>query len=316
MAVVLSLTAALNAVALGYAFAEDNTDDLLVASSQLVFSLYTLVLAANSVMQDDANSHSNSIMHLTSLSTVASFLLVSVAILPSTPAPVIKVLAPLGQALQGLWYAVVALYTIVCVTAFTTPTGPPLFHNPKHIYSEKTVRSITNPDPENVCGLIGKSFICIISTALDLISTHIPGASPWHILMFSYTTKVVWLGNLASSLEIGDLPIVPANMRASLNYSLMRQALRGARLKIYSWSSQPGSGWGLIYKLLRLNMFALTMEILLAVSSAGLFYAPAFFLRLLISYLEVDPNRENKGWGWVYVLGLFAANAIGFLSKF
>jgi hypothetical protein len=32
--------------------------------------------------------------------------------------------------------------------------------------------------------------------------------------------------------------------------------------------------------------------------------------------LEVDCNRENKGWGWVYVVGLFVTNVLIFLIKF
>jgi hypothetical protein len=49
--------------------------------------------------------------------------------------------------------------------------------------------------------------------------------------------------------------------------------------------------------------------------SATLFYTPAYFLRCLVEYLEANPGREEKGWGWVYVIGLFVTTATTFLSK-
>ena len=135
------------------------------------------------------------------------------------------------------------------------------------------------------------------------------------ILLFSYTTKVVWLGNIAKSLDIGDLPIVPLNMRAAYNYSRMKKALREIKLKIFSWSPAPGTGWGLIWCLIRLNYVGFLTLFALASATAVLFYAPPLFLRKFVQYLEIDQSRENKGWGWVYVVGLFVTNVIVFLSK-
>lgn len=126
---------------------------------------------------------------------------------------------------------------------------------------------------------------------------------------------MVWLGNIAESLDIGDLPIVPTNMRATYNYTRMKETLRDVKLRIFSWSPKPGSGWLLAYRLIHLNQLAFTAELLLASVSAVLFYAPPLFLQKFVAFLEVDPLRENKGWGWVYVIGLFVANAISFLSE-
>jgi hypothetical protein len=138
-------------------------------------------------------------------------------------------------------------------------------------------------------------------------------ASPWDLLLFSYTTKVVWLGNIAESLDIGDLPIVPLRMRATYNYARMRKALHTFKLKIFSWSPAPGTGWGLIWGLIRLNYVILLLVLVLAATNAVLSYAPALFLRKFIQYLEIDPNREKKGWGWVYLVGLFVTNVLVFL---
>ena len=150
-----------------------------------------------------------------------------------------------------------------------------------------------------------------------LLQCHIIlDASPWDILLFSYTTKVVWLGNIAESLDIGDLPIVPRSIRATYNYAQMRKALREIKLKIFSWSPAQGTGWHLIWRLMHLNHVMLLVVLSLAAISAVLFYTPALFLRKFVEYLEIDRNREDKGWGWVYVIGLFVTNVLVFLRKF
>jgi hypothetical protein len=134
--------------------------------------------------------------------------------------------------------------------------------------------------------------------------------------LFSYTTKVVNLGNISSSLEIGDLPIVPANMRSTFNYVRMRQAMRNIKLRIRNWRPKTGSGWDLAYRLMRVNAVSLIAQLSLASVSAVLYYAPALFLRWFVAYLEADRNREDTGWGWVYVVGLFATNVASYLGKF
>ena len=128
-------------------------------------------------------------------------------------------------------------------------------------------------------------------------------------------TKVIWLGNIAESFEIGDLPIVPASMRAAYSHASMRKALRDIKLKIFSWSPALGTGWHLIWRLICLNCPILMVVMTLTAISAVLFYTPALFLRKFVQYLEVDPNRESKGWGWIYVLGLFVINVVVNLRK-
>jgi hypothetical protein len=154
MTTLLSFTVALNASALGFALAnESGKDEIVVGILQLVFALYLLVISARSVTQVEPESHSPSIIHLSTLTTLASLLLITVAILPTTPPPVIK--STDETPLQAIWYSLVFLYTLIGVLGVTTPLGPPLHHPPEHVYSDKTVAAITNTDPENVCGIIG-----------------------------------------------------------------------------------------------------------------------------------------------------------------
>jgi hypothetical protein len=308
--ILLSFAVALNTSALCFALVNESKDESVVGILQLVFALYLVIISARSVTQTEPESHSASIIHLSTLTTLASLLLATVAMLPSTPLPVIKTRD--GLPLQGIWYSLVFLYTLACVLGVTVPLGPLLHHPPEHIYSAKTVAAITNRETANVCGVIGALYAFPLSPSPS--QQCVTGASIWETLLFSYTTKVVWLGNIADNLDIGDLPILAADMRAAFNYSRMRSALRRYQLQIFSWKPSPGSGLSLAYKLARLNSRVLTVEVLIVIVSAVLFYGPAFFMRRLISYLEGDPHRENTGWGWVYVFGLFMSNAIMYLG--
>ena len=123
------------------------------------------------------------------------------------------------------------------------------------------------------------------------------------------------LGNRAASFEIGDLPIVSASMRSTFNFAKMRQAMRSVHFRIGKWRPKPGSGWELAYRLARTNWVMMVSQMLLAAVTAVLFYAPALFLQLLIRYLEADPERKDRGWGWVYAVGLFSSNAIVHIGK-
>ena len=117
------------------------------------------------------------------------------------------------------------------------------------------------------------------------------------------------LGNTAESLEIGDLPIVSADMRATAIFANMRAAMRRWRLSIGSWRPTPGSGIELAYRLARVNAQTMVLIVVFAAVCASLFYVPAFFLQRVVRYLEVDPLREARGWGFVFCVGLFVRNA-------
>src|SRR5882762_6925540 len=127
------------------------------------------------------------------------------------------------------------------------------------------------------------------------------------------------LGHTSASLEIGDLPILPANMRATSLFKCMRSALRlqvpfpsfHRFLKIHK-----GSGWELLWRLARLNKGVFVAEILLSVAAAVFYYGPAFFLQKLVKYLENDPERHDPKWGLLWALGLFAFNCFSYLGTF
>lgn len=145
---------------------------------------------------------------------------------------------------------------------------------------------------------------------LNSISNSRPGASVWDTLLFSYTTKVVHLGNVIESLDIGDLPVVPGSMRATYLFRSMRSALSTIRLRRFMfWDIHSGSGWEIAYRLAYANRVAFTAQMSLAAIGAVLYYAPPFFLQKLVKYLETDPERHDRSWGWFYAFGMFATTA-------
>ncbi|KAI9068084.1 multidrug resistance-associated ABC transporter [Trametes sanguinea] len=287
MAALMAIILAIQAVSLGWAIIDEDKLNITVYSLQVVFALYTLVIAAKAVNQTYSH-HSHAIIHLSALLFLAATLLTTTAILPSRPMPAVSILG-YDSAPLALWYTAYALYIVCMAVAVTTPRGPPLHFPSEKIYSDKTLMQVTSHYEDNVCGVTNVS-------VLDY-------------LLFSYTTKVVMLGNNSESLEIGDLPIVPADMRAATIFARMRAAMRRWKLRIGSWRPRPGSGIELGYRLLRVNGAMMVAVIALASICAVLFYVPAYFLKRVVQYLEIDSTRDFRGWGFVFCAALFASHA-------
>lgn len=117
-------------------------------------------------------------------------------------------------------------------------------------------------------------------------------------------------------METGDLPILPGALRAAFNYAKMKRGMRYIHLRIGRWSPKPGSGWGLAYRILRLNSLIVSVMLGLTVLDVLLVYTPHLFLKLFVAYLEVDKAREDTGWGWIYVIGLFVSKAVKYLGEY
>lgn len=156
LALVLAIILILNTVGLGWSAVDGDRSSITSYSLYSAYSLYVLAIAAKSINQDSIETHAESILHLTTLTTIASVFFVALAILPVDAAIVILELDT-TPALTWLWLATMALNMLSSFIAFTTPMGPPLHYPPNVIYSEKTVLASTNKDEENVCGVIGMS---------------------------------------------------------------------------------------------------------------------------------------------------------------
>ncbi|EUC65182.1 multidrug resistance-associated ABC transporter, partial [Rhizoctonia solani AG-3 Rhs1AP] len=89
-------------------------------------------------------------------------------------------------------------------------------------------------------------------------------------------------------MEIRDLPILTAKLRGPHIYSTMRSIMK--RIKLSSrWRGKPGSGYELLYQLIHANRATFLLQIVLSASSAGLYYAPAWFLQQLLR-LKIQLN--------------------------
>jgi len=152
----LAFAVVISTVSLGWSIANNDHIDTTIYILHLSFALYVFLISARSVLQVTTNDHSNSIIHLTALLTVAFLLLGSVAILPNNPPPVTSFIDDDDPVLLSMWYALIGVYIVGCILAYSTPLGPPLHFPPSYIYSEKTVKSITNMDERNVCGTTGR----------------------------------------------------------------------------------------------------------------------------------------------------------------
>ena len=155
MSLFLAFAVMSSTFSLGWSIANDDHVDMKIYGLHLFFALYVFVISARSVVQVTTDDHSGSILHLTALLSVAFSLLGSTAILPDSPPPVAASIDD-EPVLLGLWYTLLGIYTVGCILAYSTPMGPPLHYPPSDIYSEKTIRSITNTDEKNVCGTTGR----------------------------------------------------------------------------------------------------------------------------------------------------------------
>ena len=158
----LAFAVAMSAVSLGWSIANNDYVDIQIYSLHLSFALYLCVISTRSVFQATRDDHLHSIVHITVLLTVAFSLLGSAAILPDSPPPVTASIDD-DLVLRSLWFTLLGIYGLGCIIVYTTRLGPPLHFPPSDLYSEKTIKSITNMDEQNVCGTTGTCLLALFN---------------------------------------------------------------------------------------------------------------------------------------------------------
>ena len=142
--------------------------DVIIPILNAFTALYLIFVTIFTLNHDIPDVHFAQVVHIAVITTTATLVFASIAILPSSE---MTVSGQAGDPFSwGLHYVVVALYAIACVITVNIPRGPPLHFPPEQIYSEKTVASTTSRYKDNVCGIVNDSIL--------------------GILFFSYTTKV------------------------------------------------------------------------------------------------------------------------------
>jgi hypothetical protein len=156
MSGIIAIVVVFNTIGFGWSVIEgDGTSTASYAINGL-YTVYLLAMVATSVRQTAADVHSEAVIHLTALSTMATLLLSATTIIPADRAPVTSSVDSL-PALKGLWITSLVFYWIFTIMAYTTARAPTFHYDPQDIYSEKIVRARTNMDHENVSGNIGMS---------------------------------------------------------------------------------------------------------------------------------------------------------------
>lgn len=270
----LVVASAIDTVTFGYFFTfpgQIESAEITANALRLSFDGYVLWMSVNLIGVDEVERHWERVCHLSALTTVDVLLRAFSLILPGRHG---QVNALENGASNRLEWASLIFLAIGCVTAVNIPRGPPLHYSPEKIYSPKIVETFNEMSQSagNVCAVVQSSV--------------------WDFLLFGYTTAVANLGHTRESLEVQDLPIVPASYRASNLFSKMRLATledeekkresrserraHGQRhVNKWFWQRQ-GSGFPLLARLARINAAPLTVEIALAAITAMLYYAPAW----------------------------------------
>ncbi|CAE6493905.1 unnamed protein product [Rhizoctonia solani] len=263
---------------------------------QAILFVYLVVLSVCSLHTKDIPTHWNLTVHCSAISTFALTVLLIAKVLPRSPR-----FATQSQGLslvetQMEWLVLFFLLVTACISS-TTNRAPAVYFPPERVYLLKSLDSLAPGTRDNVIGEVQ--------------------ASVASILLFSYVTPIVMLGYNATSMEIRDLPILTANMRAPYIYSTMRSIMKRIKLS-RRWRGKPGSGYELLYQLVYVNRAMFLLQIFLSASSAGLYYAPAWFLQQLVKFLEVtrstdSPQDIDPAWGWVYCGGLLLTGMLVYL---
>ncbi|KAG9126425.1 hypothetical protein FRC07_003485 [Ceratobasidium sp. 392] len=243
------------------------------------FLVYLLVLAVHSVNSSNISTHWALTIHSATLSVCGWTTLFIAKVLPETPRFSTQSRDPPDTIENILDWAVLLLLLISTIASSTIPRAPAVYFPPERVYILKSLDSFAPETRDNVVGEVQ--------------------ASVASILLFSYVTPIVMLGYNSASMEIRDLPILKASMRAPHIYSTMRSITKRVKLAP-RWRGKHGSGYELLYQLIVANKGMFLLQIALSGSSAVLYYAPAWFLQQLVKFLELTrgdkPQDIDKNW--------------------
>lgn len=167
LSILFAAILAIQSVCLGWSIVERNEKAIIIYALQAVFAFYNFCIALLSVRQTNPY-HTHSIWHLFGLTSWATTLLVTAAILPSSPIPSTSMVLLFGTPIE-LWYTALALYSISCIIVLTIPTGPALHFPSDRIYSEKIIQMTTSKYEDNVCGVTGEYIRSCDEVKQDLI---------------------------------------------------------------------------------------------------------------------------------------------------
>lgn len=182
---------------------------LLPLCLQASFFIYLLVLSVCSLHSRDVSSHWPLTVHCSALSALSLTALFIAKVLPHTPRLSTQSQGPTAEENIMEWFVLSLLFATAVISS-TTNRAPPVYFPPERVYLLKSLGSLAPGAQANVVGEIQAS---VAST-----------------LLFNYVTPMVMMGYHATSMEIRDLPVLNATMRAPHIYTRMRSIMKRVKL--------------------------------------------------------------------------------------
>jgi ABC-type multidrug transport system fused ATPase/permease subunit len=274
---------------------------LLLPILLLPAQLVNLLIATVFFKQKEVPSHWSTTIHLAANLLIQFLVLGMLALLPSTPFPETPISfmtllyrmdafsVPPLTAIKFLTWSLPVLHFIPFFIICFIRRGPPMYLPMTEIYPAKVTDAIPaghqslNPDIANVTAEVDVTVV------------------EW--CLYSYAGEVIERAKVNDSMDVWDLPILPASMRALPNFLHMKRVYGRRRSRLGKME-----GFNLLIKLAKVNAGLLTAQTLLAIITAVGYYVPHLTLRYFLRYLELDPGRTDARWGWLLALGLFVTN--------
>ncbi len=244
------------------------------------FHIYILFQSLHYLHFNDVTRHWYLTVHLSAILFVGFFTQLVTALLPADPSlevvvPKMLVVSP-QSTIEILRMLQPVLLLITGLLVGTMPRGPDLYFPLQKIYTPKTIASVKElaaSDEPTKTSL----------TAFDRSVPNVTGEASGSVidfLFFNYCHAVIKTAQTATTLDVWDLPVVRANMRALGMYKLMRKAY-GATQKTRISRRDSGKrkglpqGWNLLWKLYKVN-------------------GVQFAIRGCCSKMEFDPDAESE----------------------
>ncbi|KAH9475078.1 ABC transporter 7 [Psilocybe cubensis] len=194
---------------------------------------------------------------------------------------------------HGVQWIIAMMYVVLTGVSFLMPRGPGLYYPHEQVYplDQNSRDSSVADEKVNVCQSESCSF--------------------WGTLVFSYTHSVLQLGKLMRNIDISELPVLPASMRAPQNFvRAQRLTPPDVSVNITSHLSSVACSpsYALGRRIVSLNAASFMLQFTLAVLTAVTTYGPAWFLQMFVKYLETPFADRDMQKGWVLVVGLTIAS--------
>ncbi|CAK9783969.1 P-loop containing nucleoside triphosphate hydrolase protein [Cutaneotrichosporon oleaginosum] len=262
--------------------------------------LATIIMTVWFLGQNETRTHWATTIHLAA-GMFTQFMIVGfLALVPSTPVPTKPVslalftLHPPLKLISILTAVLPLLQFIPLFIVLNIRRGPPMYIPVKDLLPAKIVEAIPLDHP------------CLnpnIANVTDEVNVTIP---EW--MLFSYSAAVIERSKVNDSMDVWDLPFVPAQLRALPNFIEFKAEYGKRATRFGKWE-----GYNLLWKLAKVNKGLLIAQASLAAVTGVLYYGPHLLLNFFLTYLENDPRRTNPAWGWVFAIGILVSNLFIFL---